>query len=737
MKRVELLSPAGNFECLKAAIHNGCDAVYLAGQLYGARKYANNFSEEELEKAINYAHIYGVKVYITINTLIDEKEVSDFLEYTKRIYLMGVDAVIMQDLGMIKEVHELYPDLEIHASTQTHNHNEEGIKLLKSLGVKRVVLARELSLNEINNINVDIEKEVFIHGALCIAYSGECLASSIILGRSGNKGECAGICRLPFSLYEDNKQIKTEGDYLLSTKELCTIDNLKEILDSNISSLKIEGRMKSPEYVGYITKLYRLLIDKYYNNEELTITEEDYKNLKQLYNREFTKGFINNESKKDIVNIKTPNHQGILLGKVLEIKNKIKIKLYEELNQNDGIRFSNNEGMIANFIYNEKGLLINHANKNEIIYLDNKVNLKETKEVLKITDSKLNEKLKNYEEKKLKIDFIIKAKLNETLTVILKYKDVEIEEKSITVTNSINNPTTKEDIIEKISKLGNTPFIVNKIEIDIDNDIFIPIKEVNNIRRQLIDKLTCKLMKIDKKMLNEHKKLDVKMNKTNEYSFLARTEEQIKTLINKNVNIYIEDYILYKKYKNDKVFYRTPRVNNNLIDIKNENILCTELGSLNKYKENNNIVSDIYMNVKNNYTANMLNNLQIKKIGISPEVKDEDLIYFNKNLNLELLIYGKIELMLMKYCPLNKLVNKDKICKVCKNNCKYKLKDRNNEYYDIYNNNCITTILNYKNINKIRNIEEYKNIGITNFRIDLYDETKEDIIKILKELDLN
>ena len=389
----ELLSPAGNFESLKAAIHNGCDAVYISGQNYGARKFANNFTLEELKEAIDYAHLYDVKVYITINTLIYESEINNFLDYVKTIHKYGVDAVIMQDIGMIDLVHKIYPDLEIHASTQTHCHNQETINFLESLGVKRIVLARELSLNEINNIKTNLEKEVFIHGAICISYSGECLASSMILNRSGNRGECAGICRLPFELYENNKKVKTEGKYLLSAKELSSINNLKQILDSDIKSLKIEGRMKSPEYVGYVTKIYRKLIDLYYEDKEMIITEDELKKLYLLYNREFTKGFINNEDKKDIVNIKNPNHQGIPLGQVLSINKKIKIKLEEELTQNDGIRFSNNKGMMVNFIYNDKGLLIKEAKKGEIIYLDNKINLNECGKVSKTSSIKLEEEI--------------------------------------------------------------------------------------------------------------------------------------------------------------------------------------------------------------------------------------------------------------------------------------------------------------------------------------------------------
>ena len=225
----ELLSPAGNMECLKAAVNNGADAIYLGGKTFGARAYAGNFSNEELKEAVNYAHLYGVKIYITVNTIIYNTEVDELIKYIEYLYKIGVDALIMQDIGMISLVRKVFPNMEVHASTQCHNHNNEGIKLLKELGVTRIVLDREMSLEEIENIDVDIEKEVFIHGALCNCYSGCCLFSFMNGGRSGNRGECTQVCRLPFKLIKNGEYVNTEDKYLLSTKELNTINNFNKL----------------------------------------------------------------------------------------------------------------------------------------------------------------------------------------------------------------------------------------------------------------------------------------------------------------------------------------------------------------------------------------------------------------------------------------------------------------------------------------------------------------------------
>lgn len=730
--KVELLSPVGNMESLYQAVHNGADAVYLGGKSFGARKYANNFTNEELVEAINYAHIYGVKVYVTANTIIYNDEVEEFVNYLTFLHKNNVDAVIMQDIGMISLIRKVLPNLEVHASTQCHNHNTYGIKCFKDLGVTRVVLDREMSLSEINNLNIDIEKEVFIHGALCISHSGCCLFSSLNGGRSGNRGECVGACRLPYKLIENDKVINTKGEYLLSTKELNTLDNLKEILDSGITSLKIEGRMKSPEYVGFITKLYRTLIDKYYKNEEMKLTKEEIDNLKVLFNRKFTKGFLFNDN---IINIESPNHQGINLGKVVKTtKNRIYIKLSRVLNQEDGIRFKeSNTGMIVNMLYDKHDKLVNKGNPNDIISIPNKVNLKTDDTVLKTIDKELLKKLNNYEEKKIKVDYKVSAKINKELYISLSDEINEVEVRGTIVEPSINNSVTKEVIIDKLSKLGNTPFILNNIEVDIDDNIFISLKELNELRRELVTKLINKRIENKKEIIiNEIPKIEdnVKTNNVN-INVLVRNEEQLLTCLNKVDNIYTDDYNLYLKYKSNNIYYRTSRVMSSFNEFKNENILASELGSAYKYSKNNNVVSDYFLNVVNDYSIKFLKELGVKRIVISPEC-DYNKIKLLKDKDIEVIIYGKMELMIMKYCPLKELLNN---CSVCKNNKnKYYLQDRLGYKYRIIHNNCLTHIMHYKNIDYISNIKEYINMGINNYRIELLDESKEEILNIINSI---
>ena len=719
----ELLSPAGNMECLKAAIHNGADAIYLGGKSFGARAFAGNFTNEELKAAVRYAHLYGVKIYVTANTIIYNNEVEDFLEYVKYLYQIGVDALIIQDIGMISLVRKMFPNIEVHASTQCHNHNNEGIKLLKSLGVTRVVLDREMSLKEIENIKVDIEKEVFIHGALCNSYSGCCLFSFMNGGRSGNRGECTQVCRLPFKLIKNGKYIDTPNKYLLSTKELNTINNFDKLLDSDITSFKIEGRMKSPSYVAYVTRLYRKLIDNHTNK----VTSEEENNLKILFNRDFTSGYLFNDK---VMNTSTSNHQGLEIGRVLEVTpKKIKVKLTNNLYQEDGIRFKNSSlGMIANFIYNEKDLLVNTANNGDIIYLDNKINLKEKDTLIKTSSSHLDEEILSTSEKKIIITIDV-SQIENYLEIT--FKDNNGNKVSAKVKTEVpqKRPTTSEEIKEKLTKLGNTPFICSKINININKDIFVNMKDLNNIRRLLSDNLTEARTTIKRKLIINEYPLDYKeeTNYHTEISVLARNKDQVEASLAMNVDRIYLGSDLYEEYKdNNKVYLRLERVNSTYSSAAS-NILATELGAINKYK-NSNLISDYYLNVVNNYSIKFLLDNGVKRVTLSPEINYNYLDDYIKD-KAEIIIYGTIENMLTKSCPIKEL----QMCP-CKKEDIYFLEDINKNRYRILHNNCLTHIMHYKKINHLDNIDYYKNTGIRSFRLELLDETYDEVIKLINEI---
>ena len=724
----ELLVPVGNYESLVQAINNGADAVYLGGKRFGARAFANNFTLEEIDNATKLCHLYDVKIYVTVNTLIYESELDEAINYIKELHKIGVDAVIMQDIGLINVIHQILPNLEIHASTQMHNHSEESLNFLENLGIKRVVFARELSLDYINNIKTNLEKEVFIHGSLCVSFSGQCLFSSCILNRSGNRGECAGMCRLPYKLYENDALVETNGEYILSPKDICSIDNFKSLMDSNIKCFKIEGRMKSPEYVGIVTKIYKDLMNKYDNNEELKVNSEDYNLLLAIFNREYTQGFLHKDSK--IMNFLAPNHVGLSIGRVTNVTNKrIEVRLNRDLQQFEGIRFKNsNLGMIINFMYDKHDNLINRGHKNETIYLDNFVNLKLLDDVM-LTNPKVNNNKDIIKKVDISIKFI--AFLNKEMKIIIKDDENEIVLNGNKVEKSINSPMSKERIKEILSKTGNTPFKVKNIELEIDDNIFIPVGLLNEFRRNVLNKL---------KQVRENKKVNyieeeyndeiISLEKTNSLSVLVRTKEQLDICKKLGMeNIIVNN----KELMDDETIYKIPR-DNIKHDYDYKKLLVTDYASLDKYRNHE---TDYFLNITNHYSLNYVSKYA-KKIMLSVENSIENIkeMLDKSNSNVEVLIYGNIELMLMKYCPLNTIVNKDKICRICQNNNKYYLQDRNNKFYRLENNidTHSTVVLNCSKTNLIDKLEELKNIGVTNYRIEFLDETKEEVNEIIESV---
>ncbi len=613
---MELLVPAGDINSFYAALNNGADAIYLSGKMFGARSYAKNFTEEELITVLKLGKIYGVKIYVTMNTLVKENEVEDFLKEVEFLYNLGVDAVLMQDFGMISLCLEKYPNLTIHASTQVNSSSYETIKLLYEMGVKRVVLPREMSIDEIKKIDIPVELEVFIHGALCVSYSGNCLFSSMIGGRSANRGDCVGSCRLPYKLYKDNTLID-EG-YLLSMKELNTSIDIKK-LPSNVTSLKIEGRMKSPSYVGFITKYYRKILD----GEELSIkTIED---LKSMFYRGFTKGHLFNDN--DLINKLSPNHLGSHLGKVIDVNDaRIRIELDKPLLQGDGIRFrESNKGMIVNYLYDLKDNLINKGNSKQIVEVDNKVKLTSLDEVRKTTDKSLE--ITDFTiTRKVPINIDVKAKVGEAFTLTFRDLTHSVTYTGNVVEKSINNPISKDRLISQLEKLGNTPFITKHINIDMDEDIFIRIGDLNIARRTLSERL-----------------IGERLNDYNEPIVKEVTFDKINT---KEV-IDLDSYGEVER----NFFY--------LKDIlKNKSIVS------NLFRPTTNIISSYHLNVYNSYTAYYLYKLGYKAITLSVELNSLELKNLiesirQKHGNIPLIIKtkGYIEVMLIKGNILN--IDKD------------------------------------------------------------------------------
>ena len=365
---IELLSPVGDFDCLKAAVQNGADSVYFGADTFSARASATNFSLENLPEAINYAKLRNVQTHLTLNTLIKNNEMTEAINIAKIAYESGIDAIIVQDLGLAKYLIENFPDLPIHASTQMTIYNLEGALLAEELGFTRAVLSRELSCTEIEHIckNSNIEIEVFIHGALCVSYSGQCLLSSAIGGRSGNRGKCAGPCRLPYTLIKSDSRSKEEIDsgYLLSTRDVCGLEFIPTLIKAGVKCFKIEGRLKNPEYVAIVTKIYRKYIDLALSNKPYSIDYADQKALMQVFNRGgFSSGHLTDEYNNELVYPKKPNNMGLYLGKVQKFnpdKGHITLSSKETLAIGDTVSLEKENG-----IYTISELMLGNTNIEE------------------------------------------------------------------------------------------------------------------------------------------------------------------------------------------------------------------------------------------------------------------------------------------------------------------------------------------------------------------------------------
>jgi putative protease len=706
----ELLAPAGNMESLHSAIMAGCDAVYLGGKKYGARAYSSNFSDEEMVEAIHYAHMYGVKVYVTCNTIIFEDEVNDFLDYIDFLHKNNVDAVLIQDLGMLDLVRKTFPNLDIHASTQMHIHNLDGVELMAKLGLKRVVLARETSIKTIKEIKSKTKMpiEVFIHGALCISYSGECLMSYFNGGRSGNRGECAGCCRLPYDVLDDNKVLNQDEKYPLSAKDLNTLENIGDLIDIGVDSLKIEGRMKSASYVFLVVSLYRQAIDSYIKDKIVKIDKNKLHDLMIIFNRMYTKGFLFNEFNNDIVNMKHSNHQGIKIGQVIGYSNHFAtIKLNDDLFIGDGLRIVGHDelGVKVNEFYCNHNL-IKEAHANDLISIEVHIPVYSNDIVLKTSSEHIDNDIKVLMQnsiRKVDINGRITLKVNKPL--ILEITD-GVNTSLVTgpvLDRAKNIPTTLEIISEKMNKIGETCYRFVNLDIELDKDVFVPLKVFNDLRREAIDKLTS--LRIGKSnYIKDSYKIDIPDFK------LTR----IKTCLVGSENLYNklnhDDYdIIYANEIIPNTIYRLPRVNQEYHYDKN--VLITDIGALNCLK---NVDSDATLNITNSYGVAFLHSLGVNKVTLSYELSYEQVRLlirsykerYLKEPNVEVVTHGLIEIMINKFNLGNYY-----------NNYNLKLRDHFNNIYPISFTDNYMVVYSSKPINLN---DDYYAIGAGSIRTNIF-----------------
>lgn len=694
MENVELLSPVGEWDSLVAAVQNGANAVYFGANEFNARMNSKNFDREELKKAIEYAKLRNVKTNLTLNILIKNNEFEKAMDLVKYAYKCGIDAIIVQDLGLAREIIKTFPDLDVHSSTQMTVYNLKGVQEIERLGFKRCVLARELSIDEIKHIckNSNIEIEVFVHGALCISYSGQCLMSSMIGGRSGNRGKCAGTCRLPYSLLK-NKQMVDKG-FLLSSKDVCTLDIIPELIKAGVKSFKIEGRMKSPEYVGLVTSVYRKYIDLAYSNREYKVENQDRENLMQIFNRGgFSTGYLKGKLGKDMMFKYKPNHIGVYIGQVEHYnpnKGYVKIKLDKQLFLGDSLSIKDGTCKISELMIGNNN--IKSGQKGQIVTVGRiygKINNGDKAyRTVAINLNKEVEQVSNKENIKRKLECEIHIKENEPITLALadKITGYKVQKTGLVPEKALNVGLTEDRIIKQLSKLGNTVFEIDSINVELGEMLQTSIKDLNELRREAVQELENKILqsfvrefKGTYKQLKNNiiQKVDTPKVSVCLNNIVPNMEYQ---KIKKVDNIYIPlRFFVNSKLKpqiktiteNFNTYLLMPTISksnyekiNAMEFIKEYNLKGVVVSNLSQIKDFQGIpmIANYTFNIANNYSINELEQLGVQRYTASPEFEREVISTICGNIPKEVIVYGRTLLMTTEYCAIGTFKNCPALC---------------------------------------------------------------------------
>ena len=703
---MKIVAPAGNMERFYSAISATADEIYLGLKGFGARRNAENFTVEELKKAIDYAHLRGSRIFLTLNTIMTNREIELLYPTLKDLYNYGLDAIIVQDLGYAEYLHKNFPSIELHGSTQMTVANYYEINYLKKLGFKRIVLPRELSFEEIKEIreHTDMELEVFVSGSLCISFSGNCYMSSFIGGRSGNRGMCAQPCR---------KEYKTscgEKSYFLSPKDqLYGIDEIKKLQEIGVESIKVEGRMKDVSYVYETVSYFRNLING--------IDKEE--NTHKLFNRGYSKGYFY-DNDKNIMNRDYSYNMGEKIGEVVGKS----IKLDEDIVSGDGITFVSKDyknlggTYINKIVYKNEKLILNFPEGTKYIFRNYNKRL----------NDEISKKIKNTD-KKLEINFDFTAKLNEKLILKIYLEDkkgnkiLNLEEISETLTQKAQKRAiNEEDIKEKLTEIGDSEFTVKNIKIDIDENIFIPLSELKNLKRNAVEKFREKILSYFRR------DLDSELKENNQGYFKLEIEKdepkdlEIRVIVsNEEQKNFLEN--IKDEYNIKKVYYRTYDIaKQSMLDQHNlDNKLASNLYELLENK-NSTVMLNWNMNIVNSYTISVLEKIEkLESFIISPEINFSKIRELGKTrLKKALLIYSKLKGMTIDIDIAN---SKNEV-----------ITNKENDKFNIIKNEYGTEIFLDNPLNIINIMEDIKKLNVDIVVLEFTTETIEDIKKVLKQL---
>lgn len=786
---IELLAPAGNWDCLKAAVANGANAVFFGVEKFNARARAENFKTDELADIMAFLHLYGVKGFVTFNILVFEDELNEARKLVESCIAAGVDALIVQDLGLVKLIREISPDFPIHGSTQMTITSPEAVEFTKPYNLERVVLGRENSLTEIKKIGdkAKLPMEVFVHGALCVSYSGQCLTSEMWGGRSANRGECAQACRLPYDLMVDGVE-KPMGNvaYLLSPKDLAAIDIVPELIEAGVTSFKIEGRLKSPEYVANVVSKYRAAIDKYFDGVDARPSKTELRELQQSFSRGFTHGFLDGTNNKTLLDGTFPKSRGVFLGTVKKVlPSAILVELGSPLKRGDGIVFDAGDptqkeegGRVYDIL--TKGRKVEGEvlqGQYEIVMGRNDVNLKRIHvgdRVWKTNDPELNKRLrKTFETEKPYHTFPLAVHVSGKTGEPLKTTWVDLgTNHAVTIQSeplletALKRPLTHESLLEQLGRLGGTVYYLEgkHLTVDLTGDVIIPMSELNRMRREAVEHLT-PLRAVppvyQKRNVDAYTDSHLVKKATKPLlTALCRSLEQIEAAAQTDVDFIYADFEFVKQYPEavklahrfgKKIALATMRIhmpdeNGVLALIAKANpdaILIRNTGALYYYLSRRPdlyipLIGDFSLNVSNHKTVDLFLASGMDRVTASYDLNIQQMVDLLGNAdssNMEVVIHQHMPMFHTEHCVYCTFLSEGTDHTNCGTPCeesRISLKDRVGFSHPVrVDTGCRNTVYNAIDQSGAEYIREFKDLGVGSFRIEFLEEEADRVQEVI------
>lgn len=716
-KAPEIVAPAGNMDAFFAALSSGADAIYLGVKNFNARRRAENFEISEIPEIIKEAHLRDKKVYITLNILLKNSELAEAFRVAEKVIEAGADAIVVQDLGFASLLLRCFEGLRIHASTQINAHNIPTVNLLKDMGFKRVVLSRELSVPEIERIvdETGVEVEVFIHGALCYSYSGQCLFSSLVGRRSGNRGLCAQPCRLPYDLVAVKDRRKLEMDlpfsYLISTKDLLGIHRLYDLVKAGVAAFKIEGRLKSPEYVSLVTEVYSKELQRAIElRDRFVPLKESIEILEEAFSRGFSPAYLAGERGNAMMSYTRPNNRGVFVGRVVyvdAITGKVGINLRKNVYKGDVLEFwTSRKGKVTqkvNRLFTDSGEadVLQAGERAHVIVEKDRHLIKAGDRVYRVLNARLLGEIRSQIKSVKKGDYPLKVELEileeGTAKIVAECNDKKVELKSrVSLEPALKAETTEEIIFNQLSRLGGTPYVLATATIKVPRGVHIRLKEINRLRREMVEALNRERLK------DYEQRASKKCGFEHLLKIIERKQKRFKLTPALAVKVAdVETFQRVLAYRPDVVFFRYPFFRNSGIErfdqlanlawqakrkgvdfgialpqvFKDEEIerlvlALEEARSVIHYVLADNIglarllvdkgfqvISDYHLNVFNTFTAELYANLGFRYVTLSAELNLDEIsgILNSSPGNYQALVAGDIELMVAEHCPLTVL----------------------------------------------------------------------------------